>query len=65
MHTSFQMNAVVDSSPNFEYWNSRHGLKHHKQIKSTLVLNFLDVDVDVEDLRTQANASMSASYIAN
>jgi len=24
-----------------------------------------DVDVDVEDLRAQANASMPASYIAN
>ena len=29
------------------------------------VNNILDVDVDVEDLRAQANASMPASYIAN
>ena len=29
------------------------------------VERILDVDVDVEDLRAQANASMPASYIAN
>ena len=59
LNTDLKYNAnifkYVKTNPTFDLFGS---VKCH-------IATHVDVDVDVEDLRAQANASMPASYIAN